>query len=149
MNNPPTRPTAVSRIKALGVQISMDDFGNGYSSFSSLRNLPIDILKIDQSFVRDIIIDKDDAAIVSAILAMAHTLNIMVVAEGVQNLEQLQFLRARRCDFAQGYLISWPLPEPELRVLLRDYKGLEVFGLDPGAQVETGTQTRLEHIRKD
>ncbi len=102
----------------------MDDFGIGYSSFSYLRNLPIDILKIDQSFVRDIIIDKDDAAIVSAILAMAHTLNLIVVAEGVETLEQLQFLRARRCDFAQGYLISRPLPEPELRVLLRNYKAL-------------------------
>lgn len=108
----------LNEIKSLGVQISMDDFGVGYSSFSYLRNLPIDILKIDHSFVRDITTDQDDAAIISAILAMAHTLNLTVVAEGVETLEQFDFLREKHCDIVQGYLISRPLLEAELRQFL-------------------------------
>lgn len=114
-------------IKSLGVQISMDDFGTGYSSFSYLRDLPIDILKIDRSFVCDITIDQDDATIIAAILAMAHTLNLVVVAEGVETDEQLQFLRAHRCDIVQGYLISRPIPETELRQFIIEYKRLDVL----------------------
>ena len=105
----------LNKIKSLGVKITMDDFGVGYSSFRYLRNLPIDVLKIDRSFVRHITTNKDDATIVSAIIVMAHTLNLQVVAEGVETHEQLQFLRSNRCDFAQGYLFSQPLPANQLK----------------------------------
>jgi len=117
----------LNEIKSLGVQISMDDFGIGYSSFRYLRNLPIDILKIDRSFVRHVTTNQDDAAIISAILAMAHTLDLIVIAEGVETLEQLQFLRNRQCDIVQGYLISHPLPDAELRQFIANRKWLDIF----------------------
>ncbi len=110
----------LDELKALGVQIAMDDFGVGYSSFPYLRRLPIDSVKIDHSLIPDITTDADAAAIVSAILAMAHTLGLRVVAEGVETPEQLQFLRDRQCDIVQGYLFSRPLPEAELRRFLTE-----------------------------
>jgi EAL domain-containing protein (putative c-di-GMP-specific phosphodiesterase class I) len=116
-------------LKAIGVLISMDDFGIGYSSFRYLRNLPIDILKIDRSFVRHITANKDDAAIFSAMLAMAHTLDLRVVAEGVETFEQLEFLRNLQCDLVQGYLISRPLPETEIRKFIFEQKQSETFDL--------------------
>ena len=116
-------------LKALGVLISMDDFGIGYSSFRYLRNLPIDILKIDRSFVRHITANKDDAAIFSAMLAMAHTLDLRVVAEGVETFEQLEFLRNLKCDLVQGYLFSRPLPETEVREFIFKQKQTEIFDL--------------------
>jgi diguanylate cyclase (GGDEF)-like protein/PAS domain S-box-containing protein len=108
----------LTAIAALGISISMDDFGTGYSSLSYLKKLPIDILKIDQSFVRDISTDPDDAAIVQAIIAMAHGLGIQVVAEGVEQAEQLAFLQRHRCDYMQGYYFSKPLPAAQFESLL-------------------------------
>jgi EAL domain-containing protein (putative c-di-GMP-specific phosphodiesterase class I) len=99
----------LSAIKDLGVQISMDDFGTGYSSLSALRRLPIDELKIDQSFVRDMTGDPGDAAIISTIIAMGRSLNLRVVAEGVEEETQLALLRDQGCHLIQGYLISHPL----------------------------------------
>jgi diguanylate cyclase (GGDEF)-like protein/PAS domain S-box-containing protein len=106
-------------IRDSGVSISIDDFGTGYSSLSYLKRLPIDTLKIDKSFIRDIAIDREDAAIVTATIAMAHTMRLKVVAEGVTSKEQIRFLESHRCDQVQGYLLSYPLPADELGNFLR------------------------------
>nr|WP_245600066.1 bifunctional diguanylate cyclase/phosphodiesterase [Paenibacillus harenae] len=102
----------------LGVNISVDDFGTGYSSFHYLKNFPIDRLKIDRSFVRDIQQDPGDAEIVAAIIAMAHNLNIQVIAEGVENEEQMQFLRKHNCDEMQGYYWSPPVTSDNIEEML-------------------------------
>ena len=100
-------------LKELGITLSIDDFGTGYSSLAYLKRFPIDVLKIDQSFVRDIPQDRNDMEIAATIIAMAHTLKFRVVAEGVETPEQLAFLRERQCDAWQGYLFSKPLPADE------------------------------------
>ena len=97
------------RLKELGISISVDDFGTGYSSLSYLKHLPIDTIKVDRSFVRDIVNDPDDAAIVDAIVAMAHALKLNVIAEGIETRDQLEFLRQRKCQQAQGYYFARPL----------------------------------------
>jgi len=111
-------PLALEELRGMGVSIAIDDFGIGYSSMAQLRSLPIDKLKIDRMFVNDLSVDANDKAIVKAILAMAHSLNLKVVAEGVENLEQERFLRDSTCDGAQGYLYSRPLSAAEFEVLV-------------------------------
>lgn len=107
-------------IKSLGVGISMDDFGTGYSSLSSLRSLPIDTLKIDRDFVKDIPGDEDDAIIVTVIINMARLLKLSIVAEGVETMEQLNFLVREGCHILQGYLLSRPAPPEEIEKYLAE-----------------------------
>jgi EAL domain-containing protein (putative c-di-GMP-specific phosphodiesterase class I) len=101
-------------LREMGITIAMDDFGTGFSSLSYLKRMPIDSLKIDRSFVRDVPKDRDDCEIVSAIIGMAHNLNLKAVAEGVEDVEQVEFLRSKGCDEIQGYLINRPLPAHEI-----------------------------------
>jgi diguanylate cyclase (GGDEF)-like protein/PAS domain S-box-containing protein len=113
-------------LKALGVQLSIDDFGTGYSSLSYLRRFPVDALKIDQSFVRDIAANRDDAAMVGAIISLAHSLRMQVIAEGVETEEQHDYLRLRGCDEMQGHYFSRALPGTEVERILREARGSEV-----------------------
>ncbi|MBZ9783555.1 bifunctional diguanylate cyclase/phosphodiesterase [Pseudomonas sp. REP124] len=108
------------QIKALGVALSIDDFGTGYSSLAYLKRLPLNTLKIDRSFIQEIPNSTQDMEIVQAIIAMAHTLHLEVVTEGVETFEQYQFLESHDCDFAQGYLLSRPVPLSELLPVLNE-----------------------------
>ncbi|MCV4287545.1 EAL domain-containing protein [Pseudomonas capsici] len=108
-------------LKKLGLSLAMDDFGTGYSSFSYLKKFPIDVIKIDRSFIRDIPDDEDDMEITSAVIAMAHNLKLKVVAEGIETAAQLKFLRRHRCDVGQGYLFDKPIPGEELIEKLKRY----------------------------
>ncbi len=109
----------LNQIKTLGVRLALDDFGTGYSSLSYLRRFPLDTLKIDKSFVRDIPRHRDDMEIATAIIQLAHILGFTVLAEGVETEEQLSFLRERGCDFYQGYLFGKPVPAAEFIQLLK------------------------------
>ncbi|KMT64209.1 EAL domain-containing protein [Catenovulum maritimum] len=112
----------LDEIKSLGVQMSIDDFGTGYSSLSYLKKFPVDTLKVDRAFIRDIPDDKDDMAISDAIIAMAHKLNMQVIAEGVETAEHVEFLVRNNCQIGQGYLFSQPLPEAELFSFIKTEK---------------------------
>ncbi|MFP4415653.1 MAG: EAL domain-containing protein [Chitinivibrionales bacterium] len=110
MKNAALTVKTLSRLKKMGIHISIDDFGTGYSSLNYLKRFPVDTLKIDQSFIRDISLDQGDEAIVSIIIDMAHALRLNVIAEGVENEIQLGFLKGRSCDQVQGYFYSPPIP---------------------------------------
>ncbi|MVV52154.1 GGDEF and EAL domain-containing protein [Pseudomonas sp. PB120] len=109
MQNIDTTVNALTRLKALGVRLAIDDFGTGYSSLSYLRRFPIDVLKIDQSFIRGLSNDSNDAALVSAIISLGRSLNLSIIAEGVETLDQLDFLKAHHCEEGQGYYFSKPV----------------------------------------
>jgi EAL domain-containing protein (putative c-di-GMP-specific phosphodiesterase class I) len=108
---------ALKKLKERGITTSLDDFGTGYSSLSYLKRFPFDNLKIDISFVRDLSVDTDAASIVTAIIALAHSLNLKTIAEGVETEDLLKILRLLKCDMAQGDYFSPPLPA----------KGVEIF----------------------
>lgn len=109
----------LSNLKEVGIQIAVDDFGTGYSSLSYLKKLPIDILKLDMSFVKDIAIDSDSLAIASAIISLGHELEMKIVAEGVESESQLRILGEKNCDIIQGYYFSKAIPFNEIKPYLK------------------------------
>ncbi|MBC7455518.1 MAG: EAL domain-containing protein, partial [Massilia sp.] len=124
MNNPDEAARNLRSLKALGVQLSLDDFGTGYSSLAQLKRFPFDFVKIDRSFVSGVDTNAEDEAIAAAIIAMAHSLGLKVVAEGVETNAQLQIMRTLKCDEMQGFLFSRALPADEFEALVRSGKRL-------------------------
>jgi EAL domain-containing protein (putative c-di-GMP-specific phosphodiesterase class I) len=118
MDDAETTIAAIEKVRALGVRLSIDDFGTGYSSLGYLKRFPVDIVKIDRSFVDGLGTDSGDTAIVSAVIGLAHALNMRAVAEGVESAEQLEALVELHCDEAQGYFFAPPQPADDLRQLL-------------------------------
>jgi len=108
----------LNKLKATGIRLTIDDFGTGYSSLEYLKRMPINMLKIAQSFIRDITSDPDDATIATTIIRMGHSLGIEVIAEGVETVEQLNLLKGMQCDKIQGYLASRPVPAGEVEKFL-------------------------------
>jgi diguanylate cyclase (GGDEF)-like protein len=128
INNVEETIKTLHKLHAMNIKVSIDDFGTGYSSLNYLKRFPLYGLKIDQSFVRDLSINPEDAAIVAAIIALGHSLKLNVIAEGVETLEQLKFLRELKCDEMQGYLFSPPMPAADVAALLRDGRRLHSQG---------------------
>jgi diguanylate cyclase (GGDEF)-like protein len=121
MQNPEHARETLQKLKAMGISLSMDDFGTGYSSLAYLKKFPIDCVKIDRSFIKDIPVDADDMAITKGVIALGHSLRLKVVAEGVETKEQQEFLQANDCDEMQGFLFSKPLPTEEITTLLKNH----------------------------
>jgi EAL domain-containing protein (putative c-di-GMP-specific phosphodiesterase class I) len=120
MSDPEQSIAILEQLSTMGVLVSVDDFGTGYSSMSYLRRFPIDKLKIDRVFINEIVSRPEDASIVRAIVSLAHSLHLKVVAEGVETPAQLAFLEAAGCDEYQGYHFSRPLPARDFERLIRD-----------------------------
>jgi EAL domain-containing protein (putative c-di-GMP-specific phosphodiesterase class I) len=118
MHDPEQSAATLTALSSMGVHISIDDFGTGYSSLSYLRRFPLDKLKIDRSFIRDLMSDPDDVSIVKAIISLAHSLRLRVVAEGVETVEQLDFLREVGCDQYQGFYCSPAVPAEDFAALV-------------------------------
>jgi len=121
VKHPETAIATLRELKSFGIKLSLDDFGTGYSSFSYLQQFPFDVLKIDRSFMRNVTEDSKNAAILTAIIQLAHSLNLKVVAEGVETFEQQEFLRQHQCDMMQGYYFSSPVPANVLEQMLVSY----------------------------
>ncbi len=132
MKDPEAAVKQLSEMRKLGVKIAIDDFGIGYSSLSYLKRLPIDTLKLDRSFVNGATTDPDDAALVMAVITLAHSLRLKVIAEGVETEEHSRFLRLLRCDAAQGYLFGKPMPADLFRASLDlEMNYTKEFALEP------------------
>ena len=134
MRNVARAVRVLDAIQSRGIRLAIDDFGTGYSSMSLMKQFPIDTIKIDRSFVRDLPSDSEDQAIAQAIISMGKALGMTVVAEGVETAAQRAFLRDHRCDEMQGYLFSRPVPPRELAKLLRSPPVLVSPPLQPEAQ---------------
>jgi CheY-like chemotaxis protein len=134
MRNAEQAGQMLRELKQFGIRLSVDDFGTGYSSLGYLKSFPLDTLKIDRSFVRDIASNPDDAMITGAVISMAHSLHLRVVAEGVENAAQLALLAAGGCDEMQGYYFSRPLAAEPCAALLRDHPPLQVPGQPAGSE---------------
>jgi diguanylate cyclase (GGDEF)-like protein/PAS domain S-box-containing protein len=119
MSDPEKVIAILEDLRKRGIQVAIDDFGTGYSSLSHLKHFPVDTLKVDQSFTRDVCVDDDGAAIAAAMVSLAHNLGIKSIAEGVETMEQLEFMRKHGCHEIQGYLFSRPLPVKDFELLLR------------------------------
>jgi EAL domain-containing protein (putative c-di-GMP-specific phosphodiesterase class I) len=126
MENSKETLATLYELKAMGVKISVDDFGTGYSSLGYLKRFPVDVIKIDHTFVRDLATSADDAAITTAIIAMARSLKLEVLAEGVETPAQAEFLLERGCNLMQGYMFGRPLPAPKFERLLKPSSHLQV-----------------------
>ncbi|MBV1909506.1 MAG: EAL domain-containing protein, partial [Kangiellaceae bacterium] len=118
--------STLNQLKNLGLQLSIDDFGTGYSSLSYLQKFPVDILKIDRAFVKDIPKNESDMAICSAVIAMAHQLNLEVVAEGIEDKKQANFLRNNNCEIGQGYYFGKPMPTKSVSTVLRKSQSVAI-----------------------
>ena len=118
MDNAETVINILDELKQIGVSLAIDDFGTGYSSLIYLKHMPIDIIKIDQSFVNDMTVNKDDASICDAIIKLAKSLNLEVIAEGVETLDQIELLKRLDCNNIQGYIVSKPLGCKEFEMFL-------------------------------
>ena len=120
MNNPDEAARNLMALKELGVHLSLDDFGTGYSSLAQLKRFPFDFVKIDRSFISAVDTNPEDAAIAAAIVAMAHSLHLRVVAEGVETLGQLDVMRSLHCDEIQGYYFSRPVAADDFEEMLKN-----------------------------
>ncbi len=121
MYNPDESIRVLNEIHDLGINLAIDDFGTGYSSLSYLKKLPIDKLKIDQSFIRDILTDEDDMAIVKSTISLAKSMNLNILAEGVEEVAQKEFLLENGCKNIQGYLYSKPMNKDDMREYLKNF----------------------------
>jgi EAL domain-containing protein (putative c-di-GMP-specific phosphodiesterase class I) len=119
MHNPARLIAVLTDIKKIGVRLALDDFGTGYSSLAQIKHFPIDTLKVDRSFIRNLPMDSEDRAIIEAIIAMGKTLSLTVVAEGVETMAQDNFLRELICDEMQGFYFSKPIAPDKFADLLR------------------------------
>ena len=125
MRDPAGAAEIMRRLRALGIGLCLDDFGTGYSSLNYLRRFPVDYLKIDRSFIVDVAHDSTAAAVATSVIAIAHSLGIMAVAEGVETREQLDFLAGCACDLMQGFYFCRPLPADQFAAVVRDGRRLE------------------------
>lgn len=131
----------LKKIKAMGISLSIDDFGTGYSSLSYLQQFPVDVLKVDRSFIKDFIDHHSDMTVATSIIQLAHNLNLKVIAEGVETEAQLLFLEDRGCDLVQGYLFSRPIPSTELEKLLREKNGMLFYDKNKKLSISTTIET--------
>jgi EAL domain-containing protein (putative c-di-GMP-specific phosphodiesterase class I) len=148
MRNVPRAVKVLDAIQSRGIRLAIDDFGTGYSSMSLMKQFPIDTIKIDRSFVRDLPDDSEDRAIAQAIIGMGKALGMTVVAEGVETAEQETFLRENACDEMQGFLFSKPVPAAELADLLRSTALIVSPPLQPASSADPQKSRLSPRLKK-